>query len=141
MEKTAEWLMSLKTGDEVAVCSGGGYRSSVEIRSVERTTPSQIVISFTKYRRANGREVGRAYGGSISPVTQEVRDVINERERRRAALRVVVDIRWHHEPLDVLEAMATTYLKMRSEQPQAAGAVDPHACSTGNPSTRDERSS
>ena len=53
-----EWLQELKAGDTVIVKGSHGRR---EVRTVQRVTPTQIVVGLTKYHKKDGREVGGDY--------------------------------------------------------------------------------
>lgn len=73
-EKAKAWRESLKSGDEVVVTEGGNYRYlRKSIAAVERVTATQIIVGDRdrRFNKTYGREVGTAYGATISPVTEK----------------------------------------------------------------------
>lgn len=70
------WLDSLKPGDEVAVTFG--YTSAHAIvATVSRTTPTQVIVGHSRYRRSDGYMVGDSGDwsrASIQPVTDAIRE-------------------------------------------------------------------
>ena len=54
-------LENVKEGDQVAILHGG-INSWGEAVTVTRTTPTQIIVGKTRYRRKNGYTVGRQAG-------------------------------------------------------------------------------
>jgi len=75
-----QWLQELKAGDEVVVRRGyvyGDYR----LGTVERTTPTLVIVSGLNYRRRDGYTQGSGYQRCqlIQP-TQELRDKIETTE-------------------------------------------------------------
>ncbi len=70
----AEWLSSLKEGDEVAVISSGYARPPVQVRAISRSTAHYLTVEHTKYRRSDGYEPGTGYHKEhITPVTPELK--------------------------------------------------------------------
>jgi hypothetical protein len=51
-----DWLQNLKAGDEVLTTSYSGRRNYV--RTIDRMTPSLIVIGGDRYQRRTGRSIG-----------------------------------------------------------------------------------
>jgi hypothetical protein len=96
------WLESLKEGDEVML--PGRYGASPSFAKVTKITPTQIVIGRDRFKRTNGRQVGRDAWSSTCIVepTQEGRD-----RHEMEALRVRLE-RYVKSPaatLEVLRAM------------------------------------
>lgn len=98
----AEWLVSLKSGDEVQV----KRNRDLQIGKVERVTATLIILSSGRRFK---RKCGYLYGGSswgfecIEPVTQEARDTV-ERDRLAAWVR-----RLEKPSLAVLRAMKAAH--------------------------------
>lgn len=70
-----EWIAAVKAGDEVAIDQGSG-KLRYELVKVVRTTKSQILVSGfrcdRRFRRKNGREVGRSYGPTLVQITDKI---------------------------------------------------------------------
>lgn len=58
-EEMRAWLDGLKVGDEVAIRSG---RDNVRIAKVTHLTPTQVVINCYRFRRDDGRKLGKSTG-------------------------------------------------------------------------------
>lgn len=73
-----EWLESLTVGDEVAVNSGGRYL----IEKVTKVTRTQIVTTYGRFRKSDGRYVGGSIWRItiIQPVTDTIRNKIRKSE-------------------------------------------------------------
>ena len=86
-----DWLDSLKPGDEVAVTFG--YTSAHGIATVDRTTPTQVIVGRARFRRSDGYRVGDSGAwsrASIRPVT----DAIRESATRAKLIAAIVGTSW-----------------------------------------------
>lgn len=82
--QTMRQLADLKAGDEVAVVSRKYRRdmdgevsdrfSYVRVHTIDRVTPTQIVVGKQRFRRDNGKQVGYYAGSQAEPVTDEHRE-------------------------------------------------------------------
>lgn len=72
----AKWLEELKADDVVVERHSGGYGADDVFRklTIERCTPTQIIIGQAKYRRKDGRRMGEA-SGRLEPLTDEIRTI------------------------------------------------------------------
>lgn len=70
-----EWLGGLKVGDEVALVGSGVYGKTT-IVTIDRTTPTQIIIGNSIFRRNDGRRRGGGSwdSSSIKQPTEEQRE-------------------------------------------------------------------
>lgn len=96
------WLESLKEGDEVMI--PGRYGAPPSFVKVTKITPTQIVIGRDRYRRTNGRQVGRDAWSStfIVEPTQEGRE---RHEMESLRLRLERYVKSPAATLEVLRAM------------------------------------
>ena len=66
------WLQELKVGDMVVV-DYGGYQSAGSLARVMRLTKSLVIVGHSthgaRYKKADGRQVGSAYIGSLREAT------------------------------------------------------------------------
>jgi hypothetical protein len=69
----SDWLQNLKAGDEVIL--SGHYGAGV-LAKVSKVTATQVVIGANRYRRDNGRFIGRrgCSNPSIREATPEARE-------------------------------------------------------------------
>ena len=101
-----DWLQQVKPGDVVA--TGSGWQMPTPAK-VEKLTATQIVlVGGRRYRRRDGRAIGAGSWGApyLYPMTAELREQIQDGDRRRRALAVIYKASWREQPTDVLEAVA-----------------------------------
>lgn len=95
MSDRADWLAGLKRGDEVIV--------SGKIERVLGLTKTQIILEDgVRYRRTNGCLVGLPNAPALEEPTTARRTEIRRRELTEF---VRYRVKWHDEPLAVLEAV------------------------------------
>ena len=73
---------SLKVGDKVGIDTGG-YNTLYTIRTVARTTATQVILDNDKKYNHNGQELGTKYGDYLVPYERAV-EFNNQREEERA---------------------------------------------------------
>jgi hypothetical protein len=100
-----KWLEDVKVGDEVFASYGGGWSRQLTLRKVERVTPTQIVVSGTRYRRKDGRVVGASTWTRewLQEATPELKAEVREEHRRRDVLAKINGVRWGDVHVDTLE--------------------------------------
>ena len=107
-----DWLKKLEVGDVVIVgaCSSWGHAS---IGKIDRLTKTQIIIGTSRYRRTDGRIVGRivgesSWGGSwLYEATETKIDEIRHRNRKAKAVNKLRDVDWKTLDIDKLERLVT----------------------------------
>ena len=89
-----DWLNDLKPGDKAIRCSTGIGALDTVI-TVERVTPTQIIVGSDKYRKANGRRLGDSGWHScwLQQATQERVERINYQKRHLLLSRKLEDVR------------------------------------------------
>ena len=75
-----EWLQTLQPGGKVAVGQYGAY----EAKTVERITPTQILVPCTetysiRFNCERGHEIGNPYGQRLAELTSEIASEITRR--------------------------------------------------------------
>lgn len=106
-----DWLAQVKVGDTVVIDSGYGIRE-LTLGVVTSSTPTQIRINTTKYRRADGRMMGDQGWRSYY-----LREPTNDRLykiRRRVAVERLQATRWADCSDDVI--FAAVKLLRQAEQ-------------------------
>lgn len=100
-----EWLQGLKAGDEVIVSSGFAYRD-VQLETVERVTPAQILVGNQRFHRKNGQLVGAA-SYHITEILQPTDKLLAAVRRKRAIFAIEAAMRQSDKrTLEALEAAA-----------------------------------
>ena len=112
-EEEQAWLQSLKAGDEV--CTRYGWDGIAFVR-VTKVTPTQIEVSGgARYRKKDGREIGntsRYHFNTIEPVSQAIRDEIEERSMRRR----IVNIEFKKLPIETIKQVLALVEPVLEEQ-------------------------
>jgi hypothetical protein len=77
------WLRSLQPGQGAVITGNADYT----LFTVERLTSTQIIGKTDynremRFRRADGREVGRSYGLQLVKMTPRIRDAMDEKRLR-----------------------------------------------------------
>ena len=95
-ERARQWRENLKTGDPVLIWNGWVHNPA----TVERTTPTQIIVRGSKYRRDRGDRIG---GGSWDRIvlvepTPDLLEEMRQKEERQALAKVV----WGHFPIETV---------------------------------------
>jgi len=78
------WLESLKVGDAVIV-NGRMWNYGKHLTTIERTTPTQIIVQSGRYRKSDGYGIGDT-GGSLNEATPSEIDHI---ERKQLAEHII----------------------------------------------------
>lgn len=111
-KQKAEWLQSLKVGDEVIYID----RASKSVRKVTRVTPKQVIVSIgnakdydAAFWKKDGIKVGSATdswstAASISMPTAEVVAAIREKNKFRKLLKWVEDENFSLEELCAMKS-------------------------------------
>lgn len=107
MSNTPDWLQNLKARDIVLVSHSS--RSSVpEVRTVDRVTATQITVGSTKYRRENGREIGRTNSYHWSLLLEPTPEAVEKAQRNARILelrRSLTDTQWNKVSLEAMETI------------------------------------
>jgi hypothetical protein len=100
----ADWLETLKEGDEVVV---SGPWSGLSLERITRASATQVAVGATKFRRSDGRQVGgKGYRfPTIKEPTPELRQKIAH-DRVASKLAGMRPESWRALPLETLEAIA-----------------------------------
>lgn len=74
------WLGSLKPGDPVVVMGSGYYANITRISTVDRLTPTTIVVSGSKFRKSDGYAQGDGWNRSylVKPDAPEAVEALAE---------------------------------------------------------------
>ena len=107
MNTEYEWLNNLKSGDKV-IRRSTGLGAVDEIVTVNRVTATQIIVGSERYRKVNGRRMGKStwYSCWIKEATPEQVESITNQRRHLKLGRQLQDVRWKNLPRPVLEAVA-----------------------------------
>jgi hypothetical protein len=81
-ERARQWRENLKTGDPVLIWNGWVHNPA----TVERTTPTQIIVRGSKYRRNGGARIGGGTWDRIVLVepTPELLEEMRQKQERQA---------------------------------------------------------
>jgi hypothetical protein len=118
------WLRSLQPGQGAVITGNSDYT----LFTVERLTRTQIIGKTDynremRFRRSDGREVGRSYGPQLVKMTPLIRDAMEERRLRRW----LDEIAYHNAKvkpsLAQLQAMKKAYDRVAHEE-QLKAALD-----------------
>lgn len=123
-----DWLNDLKPGDKAIRCSTGiGVLDTVI--TVERVTPTQIIVGSDKYRKANGRRLGESQWHScwLRQATPERIEKINYSKRHLLLSRKLEDVQWRSLPLPVLEVIAAVIDEHEAGQAKLSAALEQEA--------------
>lgn len=104
----SDWLQNLKAGDEVIVRRGLGHTRNY-ISTIDKVTPTQIVIGESRYNRTTGRRRGDTGWNSANLVepTREALAIAREAARRELYTAKLRTMNWAALPADALEAILT----------------------------------
>lgn len=105
MSNPNDWLQNINPGDTVIVWHSG-LGSRAEIRTVDKTTTTQITVGMYKYRRQDGRQMGTSRHSSyLEQSTPEALAEIQAKARRDFLLgKLRHETDWRDLPTEVLEA-------------------------------------
>ena len=90
-----QWLQSLKAGDKV--CIPHRYTSAYEVYTVERVTPTQIVLpKGRKYRKSDGYSIGMGsmYGHYLHEATPQLLQKIADATERNELQKWMTDTKF-----------------------------------------------
>ncbi len=90
MTTEKNWLASLKAGDEV-IAHGSGFAGKAKIATVDRVTPTQIVVDGVRFRRTSGQQVTKDawHWSYLEILTPEAGYQIRCQEAIRAIIRAL----------------------------------------------------
>jgi len=106
-----EWLAEVKAGDEVGWERGYGPQRDRRIVTVERTTPTQIIVrpyaGEIRFSRKLGREIGadRYFATRLFELTPENRTQVAEQMERQRCLHALAVVKWDTLPTETLRAV------------------------------------
>ena len=101
MDNKSEWLANLKPGDQVIV--HWSHYDQYSIANVERITPTQIVISNTKFRRSNGWRIG-GNEWATTYIQEPTQDLLEKAETIRLQ-KSMAGVKWSAVPLAQLRTI------------------------------------
>ena len=87
-----EWLESLKPGDTV-IEEGPGWPTRYYIKAVTRVTKTQVVVGDSRYRKTDGRKIGKVSSfGRTWRIAQPTREAL-DRARREDLVSALIGLR------------------------------------------------
>ncbi len=113
-----EWLQNLKPGDKV-ISRSTALGAMDTIETVDRVTPSQVIVRGSKYWRKNGEIVGNKSSWNshwIAEATPETIEKVEIAFKRLRLTRLLDGTRWRDLPTETLETVAELLPKPESNK-------------------------